>query len=91
MFVFLFVSLLGYVTVLLIFVFPSAVPGEQLILSPAAAAAAAKSLQECWSSYTTELVNATPPILPFIFFSFIFISWRLITLQYCSGFCHTLI
>ena len=27
----------------------------------------------------------------FIFFSFIFISWRLITLQYCSGFCHTLI
>ena len=23
-----------------------------------------------------------------IFFSFIFISWRLITLQYCSGFCH---
>ena len=25
------------------------------------------------------------------FFSFIFISWRLITLQYCSVFCHTLI
>ena len=25
-----------------------------------------------------------------IFFSFIFISWRLISLQYCSGFCHTL-
>ena len=24
------------------------------------------------------------------FFSFIFISWRLLTLQYCSGFCHTL-
>ena len=24
------------------------------------------------------------------FFSFIFISWRLINLQYCSGFCHTL-
>ena len=24
------------------------------------------------------------------FFSYIFISWRLITLQYCSGFCHTL-
>ena len=24
------------------------------------------------------------------FFSFIFISWRPITLQYCSGFCHTL-
>ena len=29
--------------------------------------------------------------LPLFFFSFIFISWRLITLQYCSGFCHTLI
>ena len=27
--------------------------------------------------------------LLYIFFSFIF-SWRLITLQYCSGFCHTL-
>ena len=25
-----------------------------------------------------------------LFFSFIFISWRLITLQYCSSFCHTL-
>ena len=24
------------------------------------------------------------------FFSYIFISWRLIALQYCSGFCHTL-
>ena len=34
--------------------------------------------------------------LPFLFyfifllFLFFFISWRLITLQYCSGFCHTL-
>ena len=25
-----------------------------------------------------------------LFFPFIFISWRLITLHYCSGFCHTL-
>ena len=25
-----------------------------------------------------------------IFCPFIFVSWRLITLQYCSGFCHTL-
>ena len=25
-----------------------------------------------------------------IFFSFIFISWKLITLQRCSCFCHTL-
>ena len=29
--------------------------------------------------------------LHFFFFSFIFISWKLITLQYYSGFCHTLI
>ena len=28
--------------------------------------------------------------LMLILFSLIFISWRLITLQYCSGFCHTL-
>ena len=28
--------------------------------------------------------------LKLFFFSFIFISWRLITLQYCSDFCHTL-
>ena len=26
----------------------------------------------------------------FLFFPFIFISWKLITLQYCSVFCHTL-
>ena len=26
----------------------------------------------------------------YLFFPFIFIIWRLITLQYCSGFCHTL-
>ena len=26
----------------------------------------------------------------FFFFPFIFISWRLVTLQYCNGFCHTL-
>ena len=24
-----------------------------------------------------------------LFFPFIFISWRLITLQYCGDFCHT--
>ena len=28
--------------------------------------------------------------LLFLIFFFFFISWRLITLQYCSGFCHTL-
>ena len=34
-----------------------------------------------------------PNVFCFFFsfaFSFIFVSWRLITLQYCSGFCHTL-
>ena len=32
-----------------------------------------------------------PFVLFFIYlFLFIFTSWRLITLQYCSGFCHTL-
>ena len=34
--------------------------------------------------------NSNPLQYSFFFFSFIFISWRLITLQYCSGFCHTL-
>ena len=29
-------------------------------------------------------------VLSTFFFSSIFISWRLIALQYCSGFCHTL-
>ena len=28
--------------------------------------------------------------LHFIYFFHLFFSWRLITLQYCSGFCHTL-
>ena len=40
-----------------------------------------KSIPACWSNYAWFLS---------FFFSFIFISWRLITLQYCSGFCHTL-
>ena len=46
----------------------------------------------CWA----HIFLSTDPWLIFkrnflsLFFSFIFISWRLITLQYCSGFCHTL-
>ena len=35
-------------------------------------------------------VTQSCPILFCFFFPFIFISWRLITLQYCSRFCHTL-
>ena len=38
---------------------------------------------------TRDLVKVIPDS-KYFFFSFIFISWRLITLQYCSGFCHTL-
>ena len=30
-----------------------------------------------------------PSTHSFFFLPFIFISWRLITLQYCSGFCHS--
>ena len=41
--------------------------------------------QESWVSPP----NGCNPVYLFIF-SFIFISWRLITLQYCSGFCHPL-
>ena len=36
-----------------------------------------------------SFVGALSDILFFLIFIF-FISWRLITLQYCSGFCHTL-
>ena len=39
---------------------------------------------------TTELVKTEAAILFYFIFSFIFISCRLITLQYCSGFFHTL-
>ena len=43
---------------------------------------------EVWG-VLSEFSNCSLCIIP-LFFSFIFISWRLITLQYCSGFCHTL-
>ena len=33
-----------------------------------------------------HLATVTPDTI----FFFFFFSWRLITLQYCSGFCHTL-
>ena len=33
------------------------------------------------------LLLAYPISISHFFFLFIFISWRLITLQYCSGFC----
>ena len=45
-----------------------------------------------WNS-SSQFLQAFENLFSFFvcfFFSFIFISWRLITLQYCSGFCHTL-
>ena len=36
-------------------------------------------------THSFSLVNPTPPL----FFFFIYLNWRLITLQYCGGFCHT--
>ena len=41
-------------------------------------------------SITTVLPTFVNLFYLFIYFSFISISWRLINLQYCSGFCHTL-
>ena len=44
-----------------------------------------------FSSASFILLLVTHAYIAIIFFfSFIFISWRLITLQHCSGFCHTL-
>ena len=42
------------------------------------------------SFFSAILFNQVIVVAFYLFFSFIFISWRLITLQYCSGFCHTL-
>ena len=45
-----------------------------------------------WGQRESDLApkKTTAGLPRLFFFSFIFISWRLITLQYCSGFCHTL-
>ena len=54
-----------------------------------------KSLIHCLNFYKLtkkqqEMFMETDELFFLIcFVSFIFISWRLITLQYCSGFCHT--
>ena len=42
-----------------------------------------------WNACPLLLLGSTLWFI-YLFFSFIFISWRLITSQYCSGFCHTL-
>ena len=44
----------------------------------------------CFFDDPTDVGNLISGSSAFSFFPFIFISWRLITLQYCSGFCHTL-
>ena len=41
-----------------------------------------------WPWYTQPFITWSS--FMFYFCPFMFISWRLITLQYCSGFCHTL-
>ena len=44
-----------------------------------------------WEGKETLKSYLQESVLLFIYlFSFMFITWRLITLQYCSGFCHTL-
>ena len=40
--------------------------------------------------YIYAFLHTQSSLYFFNFFSFIFISWRLISLQYWSGFCHTL-
>ena len=50
-----------------------------------------KSSLNIWKFMVYVLLNAGLKSFLFLFFfSFIFISWRLITLKYCCGFCHTL-
>ena len=43
-----------------------------------------------WGRYYYYLYFFNEFILFLNFFPFIFISWRVITLQHCSGYCHTL-
>ena len=45
---------------------------------------------EDFVSHRIARSDLSEEVILFFFFPFIFISWRLITLQYCSGFCHTL-
>ena len=57
-----------------------------------------EDIKKSWHEYTERLSKkdlfffsiSTTHILFIYFFPFIFICWRLITLQYCSVFCHTL-
>ena len=46
----------------------------------------------CWVTILLSHLSFVNPLYFFfnLFFILFFMSWRLITLQYCSGFCHTL-
>ena len=44
----------------------------------------------CWILFFNLVLTLGDDLFTYLFFPFIFISWRLITLHYCSGFCHTL-
>ena len=60
-----------------------------------AACRASLSITNSWSLLKLMSIESVMPsnqlIAAFFFFpSFIYISWRLIALHYCSGFCHTL-
>ena len=46
-------------------------------------------LVQLWLLSQLSVYASVPFIIPYIFFK-IFISWRLITSQHCSGFCQTL-
>ena len=48
------------------------------------------NLKYIWTDKLFKMGIGVIFLLMSFFFSFIFISWRLITLQYCSGFCHIL-
>ena len=48
------------------------------------------SSSEFWGVYGFCVALGSLSFILFYFVYFFFISWRLITLQNCSGFCHTL-
>ena len=50
-----------------------------------------KTKREGLGNYGTCLGSHNQKVMYFtFFFKFIYFNWRLVTLQYCSGFCHTL-
>ena len=47
--------------------------------------------EEEWKSHLMKVEEENENVGLIFFFHLFFISWRLTILQYCSGFCHTLI